>query len=149
MNRIEGDLQKKGRLQTIPVDVARAERLLDDARKHLSTAATAIDSGDLAGAYQLGYDAATKALTALLALDGLRLKGEGAHANLITLIQEKYAAVDGVLAVAKLDRLRRTRNEAEYRGYWFDRDEVIADLLVASQVISFVEAAWPSAEPSS
>ncbi|MBA3764214.1 MAG: HEPN domain-containing protein, partial [Actinobacteria bacterium] len=98
-----------------------------------------------AGAYQLGYDSARKALTALLALDGLRLKGEGAHANLIALIQEKYVAVAGVQAVAKLDRLRRTRNEAEYRGYWFDREDVISDLQVVSQVLSFVETASPTA----
>ncbi|MDQ3210325.1 MAG: hypothetical protein M3Q20_03955 [Actinomycetota bacterium] len=113
---IEEHLLARGRLQAIPVDAARVARLLDDSQRHLATAA--VDSGDLAGAYQLGYDSARK---------------------------EKYVAVDGVQAVAKLDRLRRTRNEAEYRGYWFDRDDVISDLQVVSQVLSFVETAAPTA----
>ena len=72
---IEEHLLARGRLQAIPVDAARVARLLDDSQRHLATAAAAVDSGDLAGAYQLGYDSARKALTALLALDGLRLKG--------------------------------------------------------------------------
>lgn len=144
MTSVEDVLRRNKKLQEIPLDRARAEKLVDDARKHRATADAALQSGDFAGAYQMGYDAARKALTALLALDGLRLRGEGAYANLIELIREKYAGVEGIEIVDKLDRLRSTRNEAEYRGYWFDEDEVRADLEVSTLVLTFFDQARES-----
>ena len=71
----------------------------------------------MAGAYQLAYDAARKACAAVLAARGLRVRGPGAHANLIALIQELYSTGPGVEALDQLDRMRRRRNTAEYHGY--------------------------------
>ena len=61
-----------GELQQVTVDQRIARLLLDDAGRHLATAATARSSGDLSGAYQLAYDALRKSAVSLLATQGLR-----------------------------------------------------------------------------
>lgn len=132
------DLERKGHLHRIPADDRSIGRLAEDARRHLATAEAALVSEDLAGAYQLAYDAARKSLTALLSAQGLRVKGAGAHAYLIAAVREAYGGTPGIEEVAKLDRLRRTRNQAEYEGYWFDRDEVADDMEIARAIVALV-----------
>ncbi len=137
------DLLARGRLQRVSTDRSAVERLLEDADLHLATAGVAVDAGDLAGAFQLGYDAARKSLTPLLASHGLRLRGTGAHANLIAAARDLLADEAGKRTVSRLDRLRRTRNTAEYEGHWFDRDEVSDGLSVARAIVDVARAALP------
>jgi HEPN domain-containing protein len=140
MTRID-ELRASDYLQDVRPDRRRVRRLLDDARRHLDTARVAQERGDLAGAYQLGYDAARKSLTAMLADRGLRARGEGAHAHLIDAVMEIYADTPGIEVISRLDRLRRTRNQAEYAGYWFDEAEVTRDLLLAEQIVDLAGGA--------
>ncbi|MGA7362917.1 MAG: HEPN domain-containing protein [Candidatus Dormiibacterota bacterium] len=110
--------------------------MLDDARRHLVTTRLAVRESDLAGAYQLAYDAAGKACTAVLESRGLRVRGPAAHTNLIIFMQELYAGAPGAEALQQLDRMRRTRNTAEYHGYPFDPAELEDDLANAEAVVA-------------
>jgi len=67
---------------------------------------------DLAGAYQLAYDALRKSAAALLAVQGLRATSRGGHIA----IQETVAAQFGssVQAFKSYGRIRRARNNLEY-----------------------------------
>lgn len=104
----------------------------------MKTAATAQRDGDLAGAYQVAYDAARKALTALLNSRGLRTKGLGSHMSIIEVASELFP--EHAKSFERLDRLRRTRNESEYSGHWFDDDEVSRDIAIASGIVNAVKA---------
>ena len=134
------DLIQRGSVQRVPIDIRAVDRLMRDATQHLDTASAALESGDLAGAFQLAYDAARKSLTALALSRELRTKGEGAHATLIAVIQAELSEEPGIDVVGKLDRLRRTRNRAEYAGHWFDRDEIEDALGTAGAIVGWVTA---------
>lgn len=129
-------LARQGRLQQVPVDDAAGERLLSDAQLHLNSAEASLEMGDLAGSYQLLYDAARKSVTAFLARSGLRIHGPGAHAHAIELAAELVTDPATAVALRPLDRLRRTRNEAEYDGRWFDKEEVRDDLVRARAIVA-------------
>lgn len=104
-----------GELQRVTLDHAVARRLLTDAGRHLATAASAITEtadADLAGAYQLAYDALRKSAAALLAAQGLRATSRGGHVA----IQDAASAQFGssVRAFKAFGRIRRARNSFEY-----------------------------------
>jgi hypothetical protein len=101
-----------GELEQVTVDQRIAQLLLDDAGRHLATAATALSSGDLSGAYQLAYDALRKSAVSLLALQGLRATSRGGHVA----VQESVMAQFGstVRAFRSFGRIRRARNSFEY-----------------------------------
>ena len=99
-------------LQAVKPSREHADRLLEQARAHLGSAAQLADT-DPEGAYALLYDAARKALTAILENQGLRPTSAGSH----------LAAYDATLAqldppmgklIRPFDRMRRARRDAEY-----------------------------------
>lgn len=98
-----------GRLEQVPVSPALAERLMDEARAHLRAAA-AIREIDPPGSFHLAYDAARKAGSALLALEGLRATSRGGHLA----VQEAVEALDG--SFTAFSRMRRRRHDSEYPG---------------------------------
>lgn len=128
-------LTRQGNLQPIPIDKAAEARLLADAQLHLQSAEAALQVGDLAGAYQLLYDAARKSVTALIAREGLRVRGLGAHAHAVELAAELLSSQSDASVLRPLDRLRRTRNQAEYDGRSFDEEEVRDDLTRATAIV--------------
>src|SRR6185437_14081778 len=69
---------ERGELERVPASREHADLLLSQARQHL-TSAKAIAGSDPAGAYQLLYDAARKALAAVLENQGLRATSRGGH----------------------------------------------------------------------
>ncbi len=101
-----GDLE-----QVTPADEV-AYRLLEDAGRHLTTAASAAKTEDLAGAYQLAYDAFRKCAASLLAFQGLRATSRGGHLA----VQEAVVAQFGstVRVFRAFGRIRRARNSFEY-----------------------------------
>jgi HEPN domain-containing protein len=133
------DLLSRGLLQQVQVDLAAIDRLMTDARHHLRTAALALEQGDRSGAYQIAYDAARKALTAMLLLRGLRARGVGAHVTLLVAARSAFADAEGIDALERFDRVRRTRNRAEYFGRDFDEDEVAHDVDIASSIVALAE----------
>jgi HEPN domain-containing protein len=98
-------------LQQVPIDAAVTTRLLADSERHLRTARAASDDGDLSGAYQLAYDACRKAMTAVLAEQGLRPTSRGGHVAVQDTIRAQFGTVDAFRAFG---RLRRNRNQFEY-----------------------------------
>ena len=100
------------RLERVAPSRELADTLLDQAHRHLETAAGNVGS-DPTGCFQLSYDAARKALAAVLANQGLRSRGDGAHAVLLT---AALAQLDPPMGrdLRQFDWLRRTRNSAEY-----------------------------------
>ena len=100
------------RLERVASSRELADTLLDQAHRHLETAAGNVGS-DPTGCFQLSYDAARKALAAVLANQGLRSRGDGAHAVLLT---AALAQLDPPMGrdLRHFDWLRRTRNSAEY-----------------------------------
>jgi hypothetical protein len=76
----------RGQLTRVTANRDLADTLLSQARAHLVSAA-AIAEADPAGAFALAYDAARKALTAILVNQGLRARGDGAHAVLLDAVR--------------------------------------------------------------
>jgi len=100
------------RLERVTPSREVADLLIGQARRHLATAEAAASLDPTAG-FQIAYDAARKALAAILANQGLRPRGEGAHAVLLT---AALAQLDPPMGrdLRHFDWLRRTRNGAEY-----------------------------------
>src|SRR5712691_7662011 len=109
------DLLAQGRLEQIAADAAEARDLLRHAETHLVSAAT-LETDDPAGAYQLVYDAARKAVSADMLARGLRTKSDrpGAHAAVVLYAEEALGDDADAEALANLDRMRRNRNKTEY-----------------------------------
>ena len=134
------DMLSKGSLERVPPSRTHAEAMLDQARRHLAAAGT-IATGDPVGAYQLAYDAARKALTAVLENQGLRPTRAGGHLAVLDAVRAQLdPPMGGVLR--PFDRMRRRRNDAEYPAA--DRPEltaaeVIADRVKVSAIIDMAE----------
>jgi hypothetical protein len=96
----------------VAADRDLADRLLADAALHLATASAALAGGDLAGAYQLAYDALRKSCAALLAVQGLRATSRGGHVAVQEAVQAQFGST--VTAVRAFGRIRRARHRFEY-----------------------------------
>lgn len=101
-----------GELQRVPPSRRQAERLLDQARRHAASAASIADA-DPSGAYQLSYDAARKALVAVLENQGLRPTSVGGHIVVYRALRAQLVPPMGD-TIRPFDRLRRRRRESEY-----------------------------------
>ena len=83
---------------------------MTQAEEHLRSAQLLRDT-DTAGAFVLAYDAARKALSAVLLNQGLKSRGEGAHALLAEAVGSQLASV---LDLTGFGWMRTTRNATEY-----------------------------------
>ncbi|MBA3744947.1 MAG: HEPN domain-containing protein [Sporichthya sp.] len=101
-----------GRIERVSPDRAPAELMLTQATAHLESARM-LAASDVVGAYQLAYDAARKALAALLANQGLRAKGLGGHAVLYDVARAQLDPPLGEV-LRPFDWMRRLRNTTEY-----------------------------------
>jgi hypothetical protein len=102
----------RGELERVPASRDHADLLLSQARQHLASADAIADS-DPAGAYQLLYDAARKALAAVLENQGVRATSRGGHIAVRDAVSAQLdPPMGGVLR--PFDRLRRRRNQVEY-----------------------------------
>jgi hypothetical protein len=101
-----------GELERIPADRVQADRLLRQARTHL-VSAKGICGWDPPGGYALAYDAARKALTAVLANQGLRPTSRGGH---LAVYQAVRAQLDPPMGkvLRPFNRMRLRRHDAEY-----------------------------------
>ena len=106
------DLLAAAELQQVTADHRVAQLLLDDAGRHLATAAAASSSGDLSGAYLLAYDALRKSAASLLAEQGLRATSRGGHIAIQEAAQAQFGST--VRALRSFGRIRRARNNFEY-----------------------------------
>jgi hypothetical protein len=102
----------KRELERVTPSAEHAAELIAQARRHTSSAQR-IAEEDPAGAFQLLYDAARKALVAILENQGLRPTSRGGH---IAVLEAVSAQLDPPMGkvLRPFDRLRRLRNTAEY-----------------------------------
>lgn len=109
------ELLRDRRLERIDADRDEAQELLRHAETHLRSAEKLLED-DPAGAYQLLYDAARKAVAADMLAMGYRAKSDqpGAHATVVFYAEEALASVANSDALANFDRMRRNRNRTEY-----------------------------------
>ena len=107
-----GNLIAEGHLQLVPPSRQHANLLIGQARAHLASATT-ICSADPAGSYVMTYDAARKALTAVLANQGLRPTTRGGHLAVYQAVRAQLSPPLGDV-LAPFDRMRRQRHDVEY-----------------------------------
>jgi HEPN domain-containing protein len=90
-----------------------ARRILTEAARHVSSAQLLATTDDTAAAFVTGYDAARKAISAMLAVQGLRARGgDGGHRVLGELMQAQLP--DHRPMLREFDWMRQRRNDTEY-----------------------------------
>lgn len=99
-------------LERVPAGAGHAAEMISQARRHVTSARRIVDD-DPAGAFQLLYDAARKALAAILENQGLRATSRGGH---IAVLEAVTAQLDPPMGkvLRPFDRFRRQRNNVEY-----------------------------------
>ncbi len=128
-------LLSQGRLEQVAASTDLADRLVEEAGKNLASA-EAVQHLDPGGAVQLGYDAARKAATSLLAIQGLRPTSTGGHIA----VQRAVAAQFGD-DFKEFGRMRRRRHEQEYPNV----DSPSATTDDAAEMIAFARHAIATA----
>ena len=140
------ELLDKGRLEIIAADRVGAAAKLEEAKRHLQSAAVVADS-DAEGAYSLLYDAARKAIDAHMLAHGYRASKKKLGAHEAT---ARYAAAaiggDYATDAFSLDRMRRQRNRSEYDIWHISQPTLERDLEHAQRLVSAVGQAL-AAEP--
>jgi hypothetical protein len=111
-------LVDKGRLESFEAEdlAAVADALTGRAALRAeTTAAAALEGGDVDGAYVAAYDAYRMAAESLLARQGLRATGgDGSHMAVEDAVSSQFAADIPAFAKPTFERFRRTRHSAQY-----------------------------------
>ena len=111
-------LMDRGRLESLEASdlTALADAQIRRATLRLNaTSVSALEKGDVDGAYAAAYDAYRMAAEALLARQGLRATGgDGSHMAVEDAISAQFAAEIPAFAKPIFERLRRTRHTAQY-----------------------------------
>lgn len=137
MNPTVADLVGDGLLEAVPADPKSARRILDEARRHVAAAGT-IGAMDRSGAYVLCYDAARKAVAAVLLASGYRAMAvPGAHVA-IAKVAVSLASTDQERSrLRQLNQMRHHRNRSEYGVRSFSAQETKAAIELAAWTIDF------------
>lgn len=99
------------RLERVDPNIEHARAVVQTAERHLSTARMLAETDDQGMAFTAVYDGARKALTAVLAIEGLRVRPVGgAHRNTGT---AAAVFVDDP-SLDEFDWMRQVRNATEY-----------------------------------
>ena len=135
-------------LQRVPASREHADRLIRQARRHLVSAHD-ISDDDPAGGYTLVYDAARKALTAVLENQGLRPTTRGGH---LAVYEAARAQLDPPMGqvLRPFDRMRRQRHDVEYPPTdtpQISADDVREDAAKARAVVDLSERVLDQMSP--
>lgn len=130
----------RGEIDRVSASREQADLLLRQARAHIETARSSA-AQDPAGAYSLVYDAARKALAAVLANQGLRASSRGGH---IAVYEAATAQLVPPLGeqIRPFDRMRRTRIAHEYpvlEEPELEEQDVLNDIPRAEEIIEVAE----------
>lgn len=132
----------RGGLERVPASQQAAEAELSRSRTHLASARQILAS-DPEGAYTIAYDAARRALAAVLQNQGLRATSRGGHRAVYEAAQAQLDPPLGSI-LRPFNRMRARRNEVEYRSSEAPAvtpEEVTADLPKVEAVIDLAEKA--------
>jgi hypothetical protein len=135
-------------LQRVPASREHADRLILQARKHLASA-DEIGDEDPAGGYTLVYDAARKALTAVLENQGLRPTTRGGHLAVYGATRAQLDPPMGQV-LRPFDRMRRQRHNAEYPptdAPQISADDVREDAIKAVAIVELGERVLDQMSP--
>jgi hypothetical protein len=135
-------------LQRVPASREHADSLIAQAGVHLSSAAAICDQ-DPPGAYALVYDAARKALTAVLENQGLRPTTRGGHLAAYDAVRAQLDPPLGKI-LRPFDRMRRQRHDSEYppaSAPALTADDVREDIPKATEIISLSERVLDEMSP--
>jgi hypothetical protein len=141
------DMLAAGELEQVAPSPQNAARLLAEAERHLRSAAL-LGPDDPAGAYDMLYAAARKAMAAALAVQGLRSTSKGGHLAVQDAVTHQLGATGSV--VRPFGRLRRTRNDADYPRLdspELTTDDIDEDLPKARQIVTAMAALLPHLQP--
>ena len=136
-----------GELEQVAPSPQNAARLLVEAERHLRSAAL-LATDDPAGAYDMLYAAARKAMAAALAVQGLRATSKGGHLAVQDAVTHQLGSTGSV--VRPFGRLRRTRNDADYPRLdspELTTDDINEDLPKARQIVSAMTALLRHLQP--
>ena len=136
-----------GELEQVAPSPQNAARLLAEADRHLRSAAL-LAPDDPAGAYDMLYAAARKAMAAALAVQGLRSTSKGGHMAVQEAVTHQLGATGSV--VRPFGRLRRTRNDADcprLDSPELTTDDIDEDLPKARQIVAAMGALLPHLAP--
>jgi HEPN domain-containing protein len=135
-------LVERRKIERVVASDANARLLLEEARRHLSSAGVLAGTEDVSAAFVTAYDAARKALSAILAVQGLRTKGgNGGHAVLLDVVRPQFPGDRAVLA--RFDWLRNLRNSTQYPDFekpTATPDDVSAAIPAATRIVELAEA---------
>ena len=128
-----------GHLERVPANRAHADRLLEQADRHLDSAHKTCES-DPEGAYGVLSDAGRKALWANLANEGLRPTTKGEHLAVYRAVRAQMDPPMGQ-TLRPFDRMRRQRHDAEYPAV--DTPELTCDDLLEDmpKIVAIVDLA--------
>ena len=132
----------RGRLEQVVPNQEHAATLIEQARKAVQSAAVLASTDDTITAFTAAYDAARKALTAILINQGLRPgSGEGGHAVLreAVLAQLEPPSQPAIRAFGWMRQVRNSSAYPEPDGPTASTNEV-ADGIDAAQAIIQVAA---------
>ena len=122
--RVEVDrLIEQGRLTRVAANQELALLHLEKASVHIRSAIT-LREIDSAGAFTLAYDAARLAMAAVLVNQGLKPRGEGAHAVLLEAVLAQLEP-QRQQEFREFDWMRRLRNDTQYPS--LDRQTALVD----------------------
>jgi len=134
-------LLARGRLERIEPRPSAAEHLLAESRRHLASAQLLLDTDDVSMAFISAYDAARKALTAILALTGMRATGgDGGHAVVADAV--RLICPNKKKELQRFDWMRNIRNSTEYPDTdkpTATRQDVGEGITTAEQIVCFAE----------
>jgi hypothetical protein len=135
------ELLRQAKLQRVPSNADLAAHYLALGRDHL-VAANMVKHVDAPGAFALSYDAARLALAAVLIVQGLRARGEGAH---LTVFQVVLAQCEPPRQseFREFQWMRRLRNDTAYpdfRGALATEEDVRQASHASAQIITRAEA---------
>jgi len=105
-------LVSNGRLEWVTPDPEFSKSLLEKAKRHIFSAALIAETDDSDLAISNAYDAARKALTAIIADQGLRPTLRGGHTVILELLRPQFP--DSREVFLGFDWLRIKRHGAEY-----------------------------------
>jgi len=129
-------LIERGRLERVTPRQQTAEHLISEAHRHLISAQVLAGTDDLSMSFVAAYDAARKALSAILAVQGIRAKGgDGGHAVLLDAVRPQFP--DYKRELQRFDWMRTVRNNIEYPDFSTPSAtaEDVAEARIAAAVI--------------
>ncbi|MET8635402.1 hypothetical protein ACWEQ2_41415 [Streptomyces sp. NPDC004096] len=134
-----------GALERVPASRQAAEAELVRSRTHVGSARR-LTATDPEGAYTLAYDAARRALAAVLQNQGLRATSRGGHTTVYEAVRAQLDPPLGTV-LRPFNRMRARRNEVEYRSSEAPAvtpEEVAADVSKVEALIELAEKAIPN-----